>query len=74
MIWVGMFLAGIVSEALVTGQTRAIASRRAVTAAILAFVAWCLWGLVLQGIILDGLMVLPFAFGAALGTWAVTHG
>lgn len=69
MIW--LFLAGLLSEALVTGQTLAIAKRKAAIAGGLAFLAWGLWGLVLGKIVTDGWNILPFALGAAAGTVAV---
>lgn len=68
-----LFLAGVFTEALVTAQTLAISKRRAVVAAIIAYVAWSLWGTLLSEFVVNPLNVQPFAIGAALGTYIVTR-
>ena len=64
-----LFLAGLVSEAIVTAQTRAISEARRYHSAAWAFAGWMLWGLVLSELVVSYWNVVPFAAGAALGTW-----
>ncbi|MFA5808738.1 MAG: hypothetical protein WC935_00190 [Thermoleophilia bacterium] len=71
MIWALLFLAGLISEALVTAQTLAIQKRKAAGAAVLAFLGWGLWGLALGELVINRANVIPFALGAAIGTLVV---
>lgn len=72
MIFVAMFIAGLFSEMIVTGQTLMISKRFATRAAWLALCGWLLWGTVLHQIVIDYHVIIPFAGGAAVGTYLVT--
>lgn len=67
-----LFLAGFFSEAIVTVQTLAISRRHAPAAAAMSLLGWSVWGLALSSLILDRMHIIPFALGAAIGTYLVS--
>jgi len=71
VIW--LFLAGFLVASLGTAQMLVIVKRNAIAAAALEFVVVFLlvWGI--SEVVIDKTNAVPYASGAALGTWAATR-
>lgn len=71
MIW--LFVAGFLVAALGTAEVLAIARRHAIQAAGLEIVVVLLWMYGLAEVVVDKTNAIPYALGAALGTYIVTR-
>lgn len=68
-----LFVAGFLVAALGTAEVLAIAKRRALSAAGLEIAVVWLWLYGLSAVVVDKTNAVPYALGAALGTYIVTR-